>query len=615
MNIRPYLSRMKSPADRRQGIWREGVLQIWVTRSCDKACVGCTQGSNLAGKPTMITVEQFRDACRSLKNYWGVVGMFGGNPTTHPDFAALCRVMQEEIPFAQRGLWSNNLRGHGAIARETFNPEVSNLNVHLDQRAYEEMLSAWPESHPKGNDSDSRHSPPYVAMQDLIPDPSERWRLIANCDVNQRWSAMIYVFRGELRGTFCELAGAQAMLHQDEPDYPDLGLPVTLDWWNQPMTAFEEQVKFHCHACGIPMRGAGDLAVNGTIEQVSVTHQNIYQLKMRSRTVQTVTMRQELGQVAVATDYIENATRRVKRPTTPVKRIDGLVTCVGKLYSDQLRKALPIWLQTLNSVTVVTTPDDRETLAMCDILANRKLNVVTTDVFYWHGARFNKGAALNIGLAAMNPLDWVLNFDADILPYPDWREQIQTLDRTMLYGADRYYDSRRIVPDWPFPCGYFHLWNVDDPRTWVRPLYDVQWGHAGNYDATFLERWPEHLRGRIQTKLIHQGEPRANWFGVGESVNPDEMKALHEIGLREVFLSGVGKIDVPEPRLKICLQQGNAGWVKEMFAACAIPAGRDPFYISVRVGTPRSDETLVRTNDSLDSVHKLLVEKTQIFVG
>lgn len=308
----PLPSTMKSPRDKRP-VWCNGILQIWVTRACDQSCFGCTQGSNLAGKPGMITVKQFETACKSLADYFGVVGMFGGNPTMHPQFDELCQVMRSYIPFEQRGLWCNNLRGKGSIARITFNPKHSNLNVHMDKEAHDEMVRNWPEAatQVKGL-HDSRHSPPYVAMQDVIESEEERWKLIANCDVNQYWSAMICVFRGELRGYFCELAGAQAMLHQNEPDYPDLGVKVEPGWWNNSIEYFDKQVRFHCHACGIPLRGYGELAVTGKVEQVSQTHANIYQPKVKGREVQLVTLRSELGNQPLprATDYIENGNLR-----------------------------------------------------------------------------------------------------------------------------------------------------------------------------------------------------------------------------------------------------------------------------------------------------------------
>lgn len=313
VNEQQALRKMLPPGAHKPGKWRNGVIQIWVTRACDKSCFGCTQGSNLRGNPGMITPEQFEEAVVSLKGYFGVVGIFGGNPAMHPKFDLLCEILRKHIPKEQRGLWCNNPLGKGAVMRETFNPRHSNLNVHLDQAAYDEFKRDWPECSPVGLDRDSRHSPVYVAMQDVIPDESERWNLIANCDINKHWSAMVGVFRGQVRAWFCEIAGAQAMLHQHDPNYPDSGLPATPGWWQKPMQDFAAQVRLHCHACGVPLRGRGELAMaadDAGIEQVSATHQDVYKPK-RDRQVQLVQMRTEIQEKALPTfvDYIGNSTR------------------------------------------------------------------------------------------------------------------------------------------------------------------------------------------------------------------------------------------------------------------------------------------------------------------
>lgn len=316
MNESEALLKMVAPRDRRPGAWRGGVMQVMVTRACDKACFGCTQGSNLGGKPVFMSPDQFEEALLSLKGYFGVIAPFGGNPAMHPQFPELCRLMRKHVPYAQRGLWCNHPLGHGALMRETFNSAVSNINVHLDQEAQAEFERDWPENtRLLGTDTDSRHSPPFVAMRDVIADESERWDLISNCDVNQRWSALIGVFRGELRGYFCELAYAQSALHQHEPDYPDTGLPITPGWWDQGMDAFSSQARKHCHDCGIPLRGHGELAIGGQSEQVSETHASAFHPKRRDRAVELVQLRTQLGSpLDVATNYIENATHVAEAP-------------------------------------------------------------------------------------------------------------------------------------------------------------------------------------------------------------------------------------------------------------------------------------------------------------
>ena len=92
MNEIEAIQKMVPPGQPRpQVTWKQGVLQIWITRSCDKSCFGCTQGSNLKGPFAKITLDQFDDACASLHGYFGVIGMFGGNPAVHPQFVILTR--------------------------------------------------------------------------------------------------------------------------------------------------------------------------------------------------------------------------------------------------------------------------------------------------------------------------------------------------------------------------------------------------------------------------------------------------------------------------------------------------------------------------------------------
>lgn len=305
------LDKMKAPNDPRP-TWRNGVIQIHVTRACDLSCTSCTQGSNLSGKPTIITLENFEIAVKSLRGYNGVIGIFGGNPTLHPKFGEICEILQHYISFDQRGLWSNNLNGYGKLCREIFNPNYSNLNVHGIKEREEEIKRDWPEKLDILGQQDSRHSPPFVAMKDLDISLEEQERLIENCDINQLWSAMVCQFRGELRGFFCELAGAQSMLHENEIDYPDTGIPIydDLKWWKFPIHQFEGQIKKHCFECGIPLRGKGDLS-QGKEEFVSKTHQNIYNLKRKDgKTINLVSKREQLnGTVNRATDYIQNGMR------------------------------------------------------------------------------------------------------------------------------------------------------------------------------------------------------------------------------------------------------------------------------------------------------------------
>lgn len=348
MTEQELLTKMIAPGQRRPNKpYREGVIQIHVTRACDKSCFCCTQGSNLGGQNYFMSPEHFKQAVDSLKGYFGVVGVFGGNPATSQHFVEYCRILRESwVPFEQRGLWCNNpiTMEKGAAMRETFDPSISNLNVHLDAEAYSRFRIWWPESQPVGLHQDSRHSPPYVAMKDVLKKPcpncgppfqgdgrgcsickDERFiydedrirELISGCDINQNWSAMIGVFRGELRAWFCEVAGAQAILHQHEPDYPDTGLDPNRmydgekRWWQLGMHSFTNQVRKHCFDCGVPLRGYGALAQGQEtqVEQTSATHASVYRPKRTSRKVEVVTdlLQLGIGKIQKSTHYIQNA--------------------------------------------------------------------------------------------------------------------------------------------------------------------------------------------------------------------------------------------------------------------------------------------------------------------
>ena len=110
--------------------------------------------------------------------------------------------------------------------------------------------------------------------------------------------------------------GAQAMLHQDNQNWmgtgkpmPDVGLPVTDGWWKKPIMEFKRQIKLHCHACGIPLKGYGALANAGPHEQVSKTHSDVFKPKDSSRPIEIVSDLVQLGEQHLprATDYLENS--------------------------------------------------------------------------------------------------------------------------------------------------------------------------------------------------------------------------------------------------------------------------------------------------------------------
>jgi hypothetical protein len=80
------------------------------------------------------------------------------------------------------------------------------------------------------------------------------------------------------------------------------------------MQCFSEQVRKHCHDCGIPLRGYGELANARDLEgreQVSKTHEGVYKPKRKGRAVELVTLPSQLepGKIDKVIDYLGNAKR------------------------------------------------------------------------------------------------------------------------------------------------------------------------------------------------------------------------------------------------------------------------------------------------------------------
>lgn len=349
MTEQEMLDRMVAPAGYRPSKpYRGGVIQILVTSNCNLSCYNCTQASNLRRPVSAMPPEIFEQAVKSLQGYWGVYGLFGGNPTVSKYFKEYCEILRKLVPYNQRGIWCNDplTLENAQEMRRTFDPSISNLNCHLDQKAHDLFKAGWPESNVVGLTTDSRHSPPWVAIKDVMNSEEAR-ELIASCDVNWRWSASLGMFRGQLRAWFCEIAMAQSILHQydtkwiddalhpDHPEaepeytYPDTGVRINADgscqydengetvhsripWWQLGMSTFKNQVRKHCFSCGVPLRGYGELAQaeDGT-EQVSATHAEVYKPKRPNRKVEIVTTLEQLGtgRIIRSTDYIGNSKR------------------------------------------------------------------------------------------------------------------------------------------------------------------------------------------------------------------------------------------------------------------------------------------------------------------
>jgi hypothetical protein len=175
-------------------------------------------------------LDTVKKAIDSLEGCPSNIGIMGGEPTLHPKFAEICKIMQEMVPEkGRRQLWTNGYKWkeYEKIIYETFHPYNIIYNEHNDP-------------------AEGLHQPLLIAADDLIEDKKLMWKLINNCWIQNRWSASITP-----KGCFfCEVAAAQDFLF-DGPG----GYPIEKGWWDKTPEDFIDQVRRYCPQCSaaIPM--------------------------------------------------------------------------------------------------------------------------------------------------------------------------------------------------------------------------------------------------------------------------------------------------------------------------------------------------------------------------
>jgi hypothetical protein len=252
---------MKAPTDK-----SNDTIQIMVTRACNLFnCSNCTQLLPFRKDTLHMSLDVFRQAIRSLNDWPGIIGIFGGNPCSHPKFPELMEILVEEIPDQRhRGLWSNNLLGHGPLVREVFYPHGRfNLNAHAVSQAGKEIEKYLPGKLIKMSDHQlSWHSAILVAWQDMGLSEKEWVAMREDCDINQKWSAAVAERDGKAYAYFCEVAASIDGIRNTNN-----GLEVRPGWWKDKMNVYANQVKTCCDAgCGVPLRTRGHLDRHDTYD-------------------------------------------------------------------------------------------------------------------------------------------------------------------------------------------------------------------------------------------------------------------------------------------------------------------------------------------------------------
>ena len=213
-------------------------------------------------------------------------------------------------------------------------------------------------------------------------------------------------------------------------------------------------------------------------------------------------------------------------------------------YGPLLAMTLQANMRHLAECWVVTSPEDELTqFVACSVPGVR---VHLTDAFTRHGARFNKGLALEEGFDAMGRHGRICIFDADIMFPPTM--PLDNLRPDCLYGCRRRilehpskwhpsldWRTCRVNPDGG-PIGFFQLAHADDPSIKdKRPWYNVNFPHAGGDDCAFMYHWTPDKRTVLPFDVLHLGPTDTNWFGTDKEGRDTMAAYVHRMGWRRAM--------------------------------------------------------------------------------
>jgi len=248
--------------------------------------------------------------------------------------------------------------------------------------------------------------------------------------------------------------------------------------------------------------------------------------------------------------------------------LEAVVVCVN--YSDFLAYTLAKNVELVERLVVVSHYDDKATHRLCDKFS---VDCIKTDVFHDDGDRFNKGRAINLGLANLRHDGWLMHLDADIMLPHRFRHALHMakLNKDCLYGADRLNsvswdnwerNKARTIPqhayrfmvtpqpEYPLgsrllhleygycPIGYFQLWHSAARRN-----YPIVCGSAEHSDVLFAVQWPREKRVLLPEFFVYHLESEVvrmgtNWDGRATKTfgppgtNLDQIKMPGGKGLR-----------------------------------------------------------------------------------
>ena len=193
-----------------------------------------------------MSLKEFQIAVDSLKDYKGIVGVMGGEPTLNPQFPEMIQYLRKVRPEGRKsdGLLAPT-RDFNQFHKNTWN-DLTNakrgLWSALGNRYYENLEAIsdiFPYQCLNDHKNTGMHQALLISRKELGIRDEEWIPLRDKCWIQNEWSASITP-KGAF---FCEIAAALDMLF-DGPG----GWPVEPGWWKRTPAEFGDQLHW-CEMC------------------------------------------------------------------------------------------------------------------------------------------------------------------------------------------------------------------------------------------------------------------------------------------------------------------------------------------------------------------------------
>lgn len=548
---------MISPAEQK-------IIQVDITNACQDKCGSCTRFVGHHKKPYFVDVAHFEKAILSLEDYPKMVGVMGGEPTLHPKFEDIVKIISD-LRTDERPLAKERLQPHTRF--------VDYRNVHLADLHWKKGLwSRLGERYYKHYEliqdtfgyqciNDHMHDGEHISL--LLPRkelgiPDKEWiELRDNCWLQREWSAVVTPHGAY----YCEVAGNIDLTFFGGKS----AWKVEKNWWQRTPKEFADQIHLceYCSACLAVPRVKANEELEFVSPEIKKLMESIQSPKLKQHQVEVFDPSKYLAskykintsdsEVYMPDDSGKNSVRvAATNVSIKPKKLDIVIVCVG--YDDYLNITLPYAVANSDACYVVTTKDDTKT---ADVVLEHGARLIISDRLKEAGAPFAKGKGINDALEQIKPTDWVLVMDADILLHKAFKKNLFSkiinpgvLYYTRRWGARDYRQLPNFLEDfrnefsWEelfklyankrqasfegrygndlecFPFGYFQLFNVNSKALrGRRKIYPEESSTAEHDDKNFGTMvYPEEKRVCLplpEFDVIHlpHGRFQENWRG------------------------------------------------------------------------------------------------------